>query len=91
MLAEKRYHRAFGVYGIYVDDHKLLLINKNGGPYKYRYDLPGGSLEEGESLTEAMVREFKEETGIDIAISEALGLLISSFRGSGRSLPVFII
>ncbi|MBC5636747.1 NUDIX hydrolase [Ornithinibacillus sp. BX22] len=75
MFAEKRYHRAFGVYGIYVEDNKLLVINKNGGPYKYRYDLPGGSLEEGERLTEAMVREFKEETGIDIAIERSVGVI----------------
>ncbi|GAA5416970.1 hypothetical protein Pryu01_02009 [Paraliobacillus ryukyuensis] len=66
MNKAKKYHRAFGVYGIYVEDNKLLVINKNGGPYKNRYDLPGGSLEEGESLSLAMQREFKEETGIEI-------------------------
>ena len=42
-MAEKKYHRAFGVYGICVEDGNLLVINKNGGPYTNRYDLPGGS------------------------------------------------
>ena len=32
-------------------------------------------MEEGESLTEAMVREFKEETGIDIEIDSNLGIV----------------
>ncbi|SET96606.1 NUDIX domain-containing protein [Salinibacillus kushneri] len=63
MYKSKKYHRAFGVYGIYVEGNKLLVINKNGGPYKNRYDLPGGSLESGESLSVAIQREFKEETG----------------------------
>lgn len=74
IVSEKRYHRAFGVYGIYVKDGKLLVINKNGGPYINRYDLPGGSLEEGESLSEAMKREFLEETGLEIDIEANIGV-----------------
>ncbi len=53
-MTVQKYHRAFGVYGIYAKDGKLLVILKNGGPYIHRYDLPGGSLEDGESLQEAM-------------------------------------
>jgi len=41
---EPTFHRAFGTYGIYYNDGKLLVIHKQGGPYTYRYDLPGGSL-----------------------------------------------
>lgn len=72
MEADKKLHRAFGVYGLYFDDDKLLVINKNGGPYINRFDLPGGSLEESEGLTEAMKREFLEETGIEIGIEKNL-------------------
>ena len=64
-MQTQNYNRAFGVYGIYVENDKLLVINKNGGPYINRYDLPGGSLEAGESLSIAMKREFLEETGAD--------------------------
>ena len=74
----KKYHRAFGVYGIYVEDGKLLVIEKNGGPYINRYDMPGGSLEEGESLAEAMKREFLEETGLEIEIVQQIG--VSDFK-----------
>lgn len=74
-MSNKKYHRAFGVYGIYVEDGKLLVINKSGGPYINRFDLPGGSLEDGETLSEAMKREFLEETGIKIEITKNIGVL----------------
>lgn len=68
-------HRAFGVYGLLVKDHQLLVINKNGGPYINRYDLPGGSLEDGEVLADAMRREFREETGLEIEILQNIGVI----------------
>ncbi|WP_430791206.1 NUDIX hydrolase [Virgibacillus flavescens] len=73
MQQEKKFHRPLGVYGIYLENDKLLVINKNGGPYINRFDLPGGSLEEGESLTDAMQREFTEETGLTIEILRNIG------------------
>lgn len=74
-MSNNKYHRALGVYGIYVEDGKLLVINKNAGPYINRFDLPGGSLEEGETLSEALIREFLEETGLEIEIVENLGVI----------------
>jgi ADP-ribose pyrophosphatase YjhB (NUDIX family) len=83
-MSDKKYHRAIGVYGIYIDDGKLLVIHKNGGPYINRFDLPGGSLEEGESLAEAMRREFLEETGIEIEIEEQIGVIDFKFPSVWR-------
>ena len=54
------------VYGICIKDNKLLCIKKARGPYKNRFDLPGGSQKESEGLTETLVREFQEETGCQI-------------------------
>lgn len=53
----------FGVYGICLQDGKLLCIEKTRGPYQHRFDLPGGSQEIGEGLTETLKREVLEETG----------------------------
>ena len=55
-----------GVYGICIKDNKLLCIKKARGPYKNRFDLPGGSQKENEGFTETLVREFREETGYQI-------------------------
>ena len=56
----------FGVYGICIKDSKLLCIKKERGPYKNRFDLPGGSQKENEGLIETLIREFREETGYQI-------------------------
>lgn len=69
------YHTAFGVYGILIKAGELAVIKKNGGPYKNRYDLPGGSLEEGETLSAALHREFKEETGLTATAVKQLGTI----------------
>ncbi|MEM3852431.1 MAG: NUDIX hydrolase [Methanomassiliicoccales archaeon] len=43
----------------------ILLVKRRNDPYKGRYVLPGGILEEHETLEECAVRELREETGID--------------------------
>ena len=57
----------FGVYGVCFQDGKLLCIEKTRGPYQHRFDLPGGSQEIGEGLTESLKREVLEETGYTLS------------------------
>lgn len=57
----------FGVYGICFENGKLLCIEKTRGPYQHRFDLPGGSQEVGEGLTETLKREVLEETGYTLS------------------------
>jgi len=57
----------FGVYGICYENGKLLCIEKTRGPYQNRFDLPGGSQELGEGLTETLKREVLEETGYTLS------------------------
>ena len=57
----------FGVYGICFENGKLLCIEKTRGPYQHRFDLPGGSQEAGEGLTETLKREVLEETGYSLS------------------------
>ena len=44
----------------------LMLLRDNTGYLDGMYDLPGGHLEEGEDIFDAMIREAKEEIGITI-------------------------
>ena len=57
----------FGVYGVCFQDGKLLCIEKTRGPYQHRFDLPGGSQEIGEGLTETLKREVLEEAGYTLS------------------------
>jgi len=56
----------FGVYGVCFSDDRLLCVKKHGGPYNGRYDLPGGSRKNGESLLDTLNREISEETSYKI-------------------------
>ena len=57
----------YGVYGVCYEDGKLLCIEKTRGPYQNRFDLPGGSQELSEGLTETLKREVLEETGYTLS------------------------
>ncbi|PGO25377.1 DNA mismatch repair protein MutT [Bacillus cereus] len=79
MSKAPKYHRAFGVYGICIENNSILVIDKIKGPYKNRYDLPGGSLEDGESLLSGLHREIEEETGLKVKIVKQIGTIDFQF------------
>lgn len=56
---------------IVVNDKDELLLIK--GPRR-GWEIPGGQVEEGESLKEAAIRETKEESGIDVEITRFCGI-----------------
>ncbi|WLR42565.1 NUDIX hydrolase [Bacillus carboniphilus] len=56
---------------IVLNEEKDILLIK--GP-KRGWEMPGGQVEEGESLKEAAIREAKEETGIDIEVIKFCGV-----------------
>jgi 8-oxo-dGTP diphosphatase len=57
--------------GILVEDGKVLLSGNRWYSEKpLVWTLPGGRTEDGEGVTEALVREFKEETGLTVQVGE---------------------
>jgi 8-oxo-dGTP diphosphatase len=54
-------------------DGKILLVRRAREPAKGVYTFPGGRVEYGESLTDALTREIREETGLVIEIVGLVG------------------
>ncbi len=52
----------------------VVLIKRKNEPYKGMHALPGGFLEAGETLEECVLREAKEETGLDCRIEGLIGV-----------------
>ena len=67
--------------GVCVDGGKILLCRAKGGKSTY---LPGGHIEFGETGRRALVREVKEELGVDSATGAFLGALENSFLQNGK-------
>ena len=59
------------VAGILIEDDRILLIEHTKNNKKY-WLVPGGGVDWGESAAEALIREFKEETGLDIEVEKFL-------------------
>ena len=59
-----------GAYGLIIKEDSILLIKKVGGPYDGKLDLPGGTIEWGETPETTLVRELKEEVGINVTSFE---------------------
>jgi 8-oxo-dGTP diphosphatase len=61
------------VGAVAVDDDRLLLIRRGKAPGAGRWSVPGGRVEPGETLAEAVVRELAEETGLEGVCGELVG------------------
>lgn len=60
----------YGVYGIWRQSGLVVAIRKGRGPYLGMLDLPGGSPQFGETATETLQRELREECGVNnVAVS----------------------
>jgi 8-oxo-dGTP diphosphatase len=61
------------VGAVVVADGRLLLVRRGRPPGLGQWSVPGGRVEAGERLADAVVRETAEETGIEVACGELLG------------------
>ena len=55
-----------GIGAVIIQDGKLALIKRGNEPSKGKWSIPGGHVELGENLKDAVIRETKEETCLDI-------------------------
>ena len=63
------------VGGIILDGEKVLLVRRGQEPLLGQWSIPGGAVEVGEQLPEALRREILEETGLAVRVGEIVEVL----------------
>lgn len=56
------------------DAGRLLVVRRGRAPARGRWAVPGGRVEPGEALTEAVAREVAEEAGIEVEVHGLVGV-----------------
>jgi len=80
-----------GVGGVVVRDGRVLLIRRGKPPLYGRWVVPGGTVELGETLEQALVREMAEETGLVVEPVEILTVFDRIEREAGLVSYHFVI
>jgi mutator protein MutT len=74
-------------YALFIKDNKVLLTRRiNTGYQDGKYMVPSGHVEAGETFTQALRREIKEEVGIDLTNADFKVVHIMN-RLSGQKVP----
>lgn len=60
----------------YDDEGRLLLVRRANDPGQGRWSVPGGRVEPGEDDAAALVREMREETGLDVLVGPLVGRVV---------------
>ena len=75
------------VYAVIIRDDKVLLVHQWDG-----FDFPGGGIDSGEDMREALVREVGEETGLEVQSGELVACENAFYRAeSGKNLHSILI
>lgn len=61
-----------GVGAVIQVDDRIVLVKRAHAPMAGQWTLPGGTLEIGETLEAAVVREMREETGLEVEVASVL-------------------
>jgi 8-oxo-dGTP diphosphatase len=74
-----------GIGGVVIENGRALLIRRGSEPLKGHWSIPGGTLELGESLQEGVVRELREETGLEVRVLEVIEVFDRIFLEDGAA------
>jgi len=73
-----------GVGGVVIDGDRVLLVRRARAPLQGEWSLPGGLVEVGESLANAVRREIAEETGLEVRVEGIVKVLDRITFAKGR-------
>jgi len=71
-----------GIGALIFDRGKILLVERGKEPLKGYWSLPGGVLETGETLEQGIIREVREETGLEVEPLQMLEIFERIIRDS---------
>jgi mutator protein MutT len=80
-----------GVGGVVVKEGRVLLARRGKEPLYGRWVVPGGTVELGETLEQALVREMREETGLHVEPVEVLTVFDRIQRDGERVVYHYVI
>jgi 8-oxo-dGTP diphosphatase len=69
-----------GVGAVIICDGKILLEKRKYEPGKGKWSVPGGLVELGESVEQTVIREVKEETGLEVEKPEHMDIVNNVIR-----------
>jgi mutator protein MutT len=69
-----------GVGAVIVEDGRVLVVKRATQPAIGQWSIPGGVVEVGETLRQAVVRETQEETGLLVEAGDMIGVFDNIFR-----------
>jgi 8-oxo-dGTP diphosphatase len=80
-----------GVGAVIVEHDRVALVKRGHPPLAGEWSIPGGVLEVGEMLREAVIREALEETGLTVEPGEILGVYDRLVREGERVLYHYVL
>ena len=80
MKREYPEHPIVGVSAVIFVDKSVLLVRRKQEPAKGQWSLPGGAVELGEGILEALARELQEELSVKIAVGGLVGVFDKIFH-----------
>lgn len=74
-----------------INDNKVIVIKYKTNKNINYYDIPGGKIEENESAIDTSIREFKEETGIEVIDQKYKGNVIIEYPNMIFDFDIYLV
>jgi mutator protein MutT len=80
-----------GVGAVIIKDGKILLEKRKNEPGKGKWSIPGGLVELGETIEQTVIREVKEETGLEVEKPEHIDVVDNVVRDDNSEIKYHFV